>query len=69
MMEVLLVLGQSTSPPPTYTFADTGMIWCLVYILISAQDPPWIHHLAGVIQIMLLVILHFVLLMVMVKVM
>ena len=38
MVEVVLVLGQPTSPPEMIFLRDEGMVWCLVHPIVSTHN-------------------------------
>ena len=67
IVEVVLIQVNSITPPKKIILTDTGMMWGLVNIRISAQHPPCRFLLVGIILLVLLVVLHLVLLLVMVK--
>ena len=46
------------SPHKVY-LADKGMIWLFIHIKIISQHPPWHHHSVRIIQLVLLLVLHF----------
>ena len=41
MVEVMLVLGPTNFPPKNMIFAETGIMWGLVHIIIGANTHPW----------------------------
>ena len=67
IVEVVLIQVNSITPPKKIILTDTGMMWGLVNIRISAQHPPCRFLLVGIILLVLLVVLHLVLVMEMVK--
>ena len=67
-VEVMLLLGPTTYTPKNIMLAYTGMIGGLFHISVIAQHPQYFHNWLGVIQRMLLPIIHLVMVMVMVNV-
>ena len=64
----MLVLVTTSSPSKNMVISDTGMLYGLVCLSRSSQNRPWLNNSVSIIQLMLIVILHFVLVMDMVKV-
>ena len=67
LVDIVLVLGQPTSPPNMISLVETGMTGGVRNIITRAKNPPSCYLGVGVIHIMLLVIINLVLKLVMVK--
>ena len=67
MVEVVLILGPTTSTPQNMILAETGMMSGLVHLRISAQYPTWFYLVVKIIHLMIPMVLYLVLVLVMVK--
>ena len=68
MIEVVLILGTTISPPKKLILAHTGIIGGFIHLIIIVQHPPWCHNSEMTIQLVLLVVINLVFQMMMVKV-
>ena len=68
MVGVVFILVKPNYPPQKCFFSETGVMLVLVNLSVSTNHPPRIHHLVGVIWIIIMVILHLMLQLVTVKV-
>ena len=67
MVEVLFLIVQPNSPPRKFIWEHTGMMGFFGYIIFIINYPIWCHHLVGIIQLLLMMVLHLVFLLAMVK--
>ena len=65
MLEVVLILGLTTSPPKTIILEDIGILWGVVCIRSSENHNSLCRHSVRIIQIMLLVVVNLLLVIVM----
>ena len=68
-MEVVLVLVPPNFPTRKLILAQTDMMGGFSHLRVITQNKIWCNHGVRIIQMLLVMVLHYVLLMVMVKVM